>query len=103
MSDDARSEPNVFPAGWTVTVILGIAGFAGVCVALIWLAYPSARDIPARTATGFAAPRLETYPVEAFRSYEAAEQAHLAGAGGRIPIEDAMAEIVRRGTLEGRP
>ena len=103
MSDDARSEPNVFPAGWIVTVILGIAGFAGLCVAMIWLLYPAARDMPAQTATGFAAPGLETYPVEAFRSYEAAEQARLAGAGGRTPIEDAMAEIVRRGTWEGRP
>ncbi|PVA08897.1 hypothetical protein DC366_16490 [Pelagivirga sediminicola] len=102
MSDDARSEPNVFPAGWTVTVILGIAGFAGLCVALIWLVYPAARDMPNKAA-GFAPPGLETYPIEAFRSYEAAEQARLAGAGGRTPIEDAMAEVVQRGTLEARP
>lgn len=103
MRDEPGVEPNLFPARWTVAVILGIAGFAALCVTLIWLFYPAARDMQAKTPTGFAPPGLETYPVETFRAYEAAEQARLAGAEGRLPIEDAMAAIVRRGTLEGAP
>ena len=45
----------------------------------------------------FPAPALEIEPVTAYARYLAAERARLAGAGSRVPIEDAMARIAARG------
>ena len=48
-------------------------------------------------ATAFLAPILEIEPVAAHARRAIAERARLAGAGGRLPIEEAMARVAERG------
>ncbi len=100
MPDEHISESNEFPARRVTAAILGIAGLAALCAAGVWLAYPAVRAPSIAPPTLFAAPRLETTPVADYRAFEMHQNARLAGAGGRMPIDRAMAAIVRAGTLE---
>ena len=100
MADKVKSEPDRFAVTGTAGAMLGIMAFVAVCAGAIWLAYPSVRQEEAPAPAVFPAPRLELAPRADHQSYLARQQALLAGADGRLPIEDAMTAVVRRGTLE---
>lgn len=99
MSRDAAREADTFPGRWTAAIACALILFVWICAGVLWLIYPAVRDPSPPRPAAFAAPGLEVAPVEDYDAYMAHQRALLAGAGGRKPIEDAMAEVARRGTL----
>lgn len=99
MSDDVRSEDQAVPGVWTTAAILVIMGFVGLCAGGVWWLYPPVRSPSIASPTVFPAPRLEVAPTRNYRAYLSHQRALLAGGNGRLPIEDAMAVVARRGTL----
>lgn len=98
MNEDIGKEPEGIPGAPTAAAIAGIIGFVWLCAGVIWLFYPASS--PANAPRPVPGPGLEVAPVADHDAYAAHQRALLAGAGDRIPIEEAMAAIVRRGTLE---
>ena len=81
-------------------VALSVAGiFSAVPVAAVavWLLYPSVHSEPIPAVDPFPAPSLEIHPVASYAAYLTAQRARLAGADGRIPIEEAMTRVAVRG------
>ena len=100
---DIRPEPDSVPATGVVLTIGGIAVFVLASVVAVALIYPrslSSRDAPPRVLSGI---DLETRPVGDYATWLGAQQALLAGGGGRLPIDQAMRQVARRGTLDPLP
>ena len=100
MADRVKSEPNSFPGLVTGAAMLGITAFVALCVGAVWWIYPSVHHVRVAPPDTFPAPRLEIAPVEDYATYFARQKALLAGGGDRTSIEDAMAAIIRTGTLD---
>ncbi len=107
MTEQPLRERTGIPERGVLTVIGGIVVIAAICVVVAWLLIPpGGKDWP--PPRDFAAPRLETWPVENYARFLARQSAALGGAEGRMPIGEAMARIAARGAnafapLEGQP
>jgi hypothetical protein len=100
MTGETDREPMDFAAGRSLAALLGIAAFAALCLAAVWLVYPEARQVRSPPPAHFAPPGLRTHPAADHRARVLAQERRLAGADGRLPIGRAMARVVARGTLE---
>ncbi|SIT86627.1 hypothetical protein [Pontibaca methylaminivorans] len=96
MNDAPEREPAAIPERRVLAVIAGLALLCALCVLVAWLMLPSGatRWSPPQV---FAGPELETAPVAGHAAFLARQRADLAGAGGRMPIDRAMAQIAARG------
>lgn len=105
MSDDVQSEAEAVPGGRTAAAGIGAIAFVALCAGGVWLAYPQVRAPSAHPPAQFPGVGLEVTPVADQTAYMTRQRALLGGGGGRLPIAEAMDEIVRRATLEpeGRP
>ncbi len=107
MEEAPEREPLGIPEAGVLLVIAGIVGIGAACVLAAWLLLPdSGKDWAAPQA--FAEPDLEIRPVADYDAFLARQRADLAGAGGRMAIDEAMARIAARGAeafapLEGTP
>ncbi|EKE44606.1 hypothetical protein OCGS_1444 [Oceaniovalibus guishaninsula JLT2003] len=89
-------KPGVPPVGVSIAIAVAFAAVP-IAAVTVWLLYPPARHDPPSNLSAFPAPALEIEPVQAFQSYRERERVRLAGAEGRMPIEEAMALIAARG------
>lgn len=100
MTDRSTVEANVISGRFVLLVICGCFGTVAICAAVVWVLLPSARlqnNPPPSPGAGIP---LEITPVADYAAWLARQQALLAGGNGRLPIADAMAKVLKRGTLE---
>ncbi|MRX49919.1 hypothetical protein GI374_05535 [Paracoccus sp. S-4012] len=104
MSHDPVPEPDAIPARRVLVGILGAAGGVAIAAGVVWVLFPTARQVQNRSPTPVAGVPLEIRPVEVYADWLERQRALLAGAEGRMPIEAAMAVVAAGGSLdaEGR-
>ncbi len=101
--DDPTKERDRWPVAGTSMVLGGVLAFLCLSLAAVWGLFPQVRELDVPPPGRFPTPTLEIAPVPEYLRWRVLQDAALAGAGERMPISDAMAEIARRGAAAYDP